>query len=248
MNVLIVEDESHTASLLKEIIEKNPDFMVIQLLESVTETVAYLGKYQQNIDLVFLDIELADGQSFEIFKHIDVQIPVIFCTAYEEYTLQAIKNNGIDYVLKPFQEDEIAQALSKYTRLRSNFQEKGPISFSTANPSAYQQHFLTQHREKSLVKKVSNTALFLLEHETLFLYTLDGERFPLYKKLEYVESVCDPQQFFRINRQMLINRTVVLGIEPYFNRKVVVHLSISLPEKAVVSRLKVSAFKQWLEQ
>ena len=96
MNVLIVEDESHTAALLKEIIEQDHNFMVIEKLESVEEAVNYLSKYQQNLDLLFFDIQLADGKSFEIFKHIDVVVPVIFCTAYDEYTLQAIKNNGID--------------------------------------------------------------------------------------------------------------------------------------------------------
>ena len=94
MNILIVEDELHTATLLKEIIEQDADFMVVEHLEAVVDTIQYLSKYQKTIDLLFLDIQLADGQSFEIFKHIDVTVPVIFCTAYDEYTLQAIKNNG----------------------------------------------------------------------------------------------------------------------------------------------------------
>lgn len=104
MNVLIVEDEAHTAALLQEIIEQDGQFMVVKHLESIVDTVDYLSKHQQNLDLLFFDIELADGQSFEIFKHVDITTPVIFCTAYDEFTLQAIKNNGIDYILKPFKE------------------------------------------------------------------------------------------------------------------------------------------------
>ena len=100
MNVLIVEDESHTALLLQEIIEQDSDFIVVEKLESVVESVQYLSKHQKNLDLLFFDIQLADGHSFEIFKHIDVIVPVIFCTAYDEYAMNAIKNNGIDYVLK----------------------------------------------------------------------------------------------------------------------------------------------------
>ena len=249
MNILIVEDESHTASLLQEIIEQDSDFIVIEKLESIVETVQYLSKYQKNLDLLFFDIQLADGQSFEVFNHVDVFVPIVFCTAYDEYTLQAIKNNGIDYVLKPFEEIEIHNALQKYKRLMVNLQAKQatPVAFQVEQSNTYQQNFLVQYREKSIVKRVDEVALFYVESETVYLYTLNGERFPLFKKLEFIESVCDPNQFFRINRQMLINRDAVLSFEPYFNRKIVLQLHIKFDEKAVVSRLKVSPFKQWLE-
>lgn len=250
MNVLIVEDEAHTAALLREIVELDPEFMVVDVLQSIGEAVRYLSKYQRNIDLLFFDIQLADGQSFEIFKHVDVVVPVVFCTAYDEYTLQAIKNNGIDYVLKPFKEEEIHGALRQYKKLKANLQAKNPIPIAPRMdpPKAYQQHFLTQYREKSVVKRVDEVALFYVALETVYLYTFSGEKFPLFKKLEYVESVCDPRQFFRINRQMLVNRDAVVSFEPYFNRKIILHLRISLADKPIVSRLKVTAFKEWLER
>lgn len=250
MNVLIVEDEAHTATLLQEIIEQDPDFLVTEKLESVVEAVQYLNKYQNNLDLLFFDIQLADGRSFEIFKHVDVIVPVVFCTAYDEYTLQAIKNNGIDYVLKPFKEEEIHEALKKYKRLIGSLQarKRSPIKLQTDEPKPYQQNFLTQHREKSLVVRVEDMALFCVEHETVYLYTFSGEKYPLFKKLEYIESVCDPDQFFRINRQMLINRSAVLSFEPYFKRKIILQLKVTLADKAIVSRLKVTSFKQWLER
>ena len=250
MNVLIVEDESHTASLLQEIIEQDEDFIVIEKLESVVEAVQYLSKYQKNLDLLFFDIQLADGKSFEIFKHIDIVIPIVFCTAYDEYTLQAIKNNGIEYVLKPFKEEEIHKALQKYKRIIANLQKKNPQPFYfQAEPTPiYQQTFLTQYREKSLVKRVEEIALFYVEFETVNLHTFSGEKFPLFKKLEYVESVCDPNQFFRINRQMLVNRDAVVSFEPYFNRKIVLQLNINVEDKPIVSRLKVTNFKEWLER
>ena len=250
MNVLIVEDESHTSALLQEIIEQDSDFIVLEKLESVVEAVQYLGKYQKNIDLLFFDIQLADGKSFEIFKHVDVTVPIVFCTAYDEYTLEAIKNNGIDYVLKPFKEEEIHKALQKYKRLIGNLQAKqqSPIAFQLEKTVNYQQSFLAQYREKTMVKRVEEVALFYLELETLYLYTFSGERLHLFKKMEYIESVCDPQQFFRINRQMLVNRLAVKSFEPYFNRKIVLELKINLADKAIVSRLKVTPFKEWLEQ
>lgn len=250
MNVLIVEDESHTANLLQEIIEEDNDFIVIEKLESVVETVEYLSKYHSRIDLLFFDIQLADGKSFEIFKHVDIHMPIIFCTAYDEYTLQAIKNNGIDYVLKPFKEAEIHQALQKFKRLIQNLQAKNipPVYFKMEQEKSYQQSFLTQHREKSLVIPVEQVALFQVEFENVYLYTFEGKKYPLFKKLEYIESICDPGQFFRINRQILVNRKAICSFEPYFNRKIVLQLQIKLNEPVVVSRLKVSAFKDWLEK
>lgn len=247
MNVLIVEDETHTSKLLKEIIEQDGDFLVTERLESVAEAVHYLSKHQQKLDLIFLDIQLADGHSFEIFNHIDVTIPAVFCTAYDEYTLQAIKNNGIDYILKPFKEDDIHAALNKYKRLARAFKEKSDAPLRFPATTHYQQSFLTQYRDKTLVKYVKDIALFYIESETVYMFTVHGEKFPVFKNLEYIESVCDPQQFFRINRQVLIRKEAVVSIEPYFNRKVMVRTRFSLPEKLIVSRLKVSPFKDWLE-
>lgn len=249
MNVLIVEDEKHTAELLKEIIEQNDDFMVTEIAESVAEAVSYLSKYQKKLDLLFFDIQLADGPSFEIFKHIDVVLPVVFCTAYDEFSLQAIRNNGIDYILKPFKEAEIQNALNKYRHLLQTLGSKNakPIELETEKSSRYQQRFLTQFRNKTIVINTDDIALFHVENETVYLYTFDGKKHPLFKKLEYIEGVCHPGKFFRINRQMLVSRQAILSIEPYFNRKVVLQLKSALTEKAIVSRLKVTAFKEWLE-
>ncbi|MEM9822586.1 MAG: LytTR family DNA-binding domain-containing protein [Bacteroidota bacterium] len=250
MNVLVVEDESFTASLLKEIVEQDPEFKVIEIVESVMEAVQYLSKYQKSIDLCFFDIQLADGQSFEIFKHIDVVVPIVFCTAYDEYTLQAIKSNGIDYVLKPFKEEEIHAALQKYKRFIASLQSKSlpPISFQTEKPKSYQQRFLIQYREKTLIKPIEEIALFMVENDMVYIYTFAGQKFTLLKKMEYLESACAPNQFFRINRQMLINREAITSFEPHFNRKIVLNLKVKLSELAIVSRLKVSSFKTWLEQ
>lgn len=250
MNILIVEDEAHTASLLKEIIEQDSNYLVTEILESVVEAVEYLNKYQSNLDLLFFDIQLADGQSFEIFRHVDVTVPVVFCTAFDEYTLQAIKNNGIDYVLKPFKEEEIHTALQRFQQFigRLSAKKRPPIQFIEEEARSYQKSFLTQYREKTIIKRVEDIALFTVENETVYLHTFSGEKLPVFKKMEYIESVCDPQQFFRINRQMLVHRRAVLSFETYFNRKIVLELKVKPNEKAVVSRLKVTDFKKWLEQ
>ncbi|MEO1514086.1 MAG: LytTR family DNA-binding domain-containing protein [Bacteroidota bacterium] len=250
MNVLIVEDELHTSLLLQEIIEQDEDFIVVEKLESVVETVQYLSKYQKNLDLLFFDIQLADGHSFEIFKHVDVTVPVVFCTAYDEYAMNAIKSNGIDYILKPIDDEAIHEALKKYKKLFTNPKSKQPalVHFPSQEPVSYQQNFLTQHREKTLIVKAEEIALFSVQNETVYLHTFEGKKFPLFKKLEYIESVCDPKHFFRINRQMLVSRRAVVSFEPYFNRKVAVELPIKWEEPVIVSRLKVSPFKEWLQQ
>ena len=155
MNVLIIEDEQHTADLLQEMIEESGDFMVVEKLETIVEAVQFLAKYQSNLDLLFFDIQLADGYSFEIFKHIDIVTPIVFCTAYDEYALKAIKNNGIDYVLKPFKAEEIQAALAKYQNLIGFLHTKNnkPLQLKTPDKIEYQRNFLAQFKDKTLVIK-----------------------------------------------------------------------------------------------
>lgn len=247
MNVLIVEDELHTAKLLKEIIEEDDSFLVLDIVESIEDAVAYLMKYQDNIDLLFFDIQLADGLSFEIFNHVDIFTPIIFCTAYDDYALSAIKNNGIDYILKPFRNNEIHKSLTKYQALVSKLNPKTPITFRQEKTN-YQQHFLSQFQERTIIIKLADIAYFSITNEITYLHTFENKKHPIYKKLEHIESVTNPDQFFRINRQMLISRNAIESYEPYFNRKIILHLSLRTEEKPIVSRLKVSDFKKWLEQ
>jgi len=252
MNILIIEDEPFTAQLLKDIIEQDKDFMVVKTIDTIVETVSFLSKYHQNIDLIFLDINLSDGHSFEIFKYIDIAIPIVFCTAYDEFTLQAIKNNGIDYILKPFKDEEIKSALNKYKQLVGTIRAKMlPTNFinNTQNTTKeYQESFLTQQQEKSVIIYAKDVALFAIENEAIYLYTFERKKYLLFKNMDFIESACDPQHFFRINRQMLVNRVNITSIEPYFNRKVVLHLKTEGVEKAIVSRLKVSLLKDWIEK
>lgn len=250
MNVLIIEDELPTAELLKELIEKEPGFLVVKILDSIIDSVQYLNRHQQNIDLIFMDIQLVDGYSFEIFKNVDISIPVIFCTAYDDYILKAIQNNGVDYIIKPFEDEAIVNSLHKYQKLVETICSKNIVQFQlpATDKTQYQQSFLVQQKEKSIVVPIDQIALFSLEMETVYLYTFKGERFPVYKNLDYIESAIDSNSFFRINRQAIVHRKNVLSIEPFFNRKVFLHLQIQSNEKPIVSRLKVTAFKDWVEK
>ena len=246
MNVVIVEDEQHTALLLKQIIEKNPDFKVSHIIESVADAVAFFSSAPNAADLLFFDIQLADGKSFEIFRHVDITIPVIFCTAFDDYSLTAIQNNGINYILKPFREEEIQGALTKYIKLFRSAHAPGALHLSLPGTAAYQQTFLTHFRGRTLVKRVEDIALFAIENEVVYLYTYKGERFPVFKNMEYIQSVCNPHRFYRVNRKILVNRDAIVQIEPCENRKITLWLSITEPVGIIVSRLKVTEFKRWL--
>jgi two-component system response regulator LytT len=247
MNVLIVEDELHTAKLLKDIIEEDDNFLVADIVESIVDAVAYLVKNQTSLDLLFFDIQLADGLSFEIFNHVDIYTPIIFCTAYDDYALKAIRNNGIDYIVKPFRNNEIHKSLIKYQTLVSKLKPKTHVTFSQEKTN-YQQHFLSQFQERTIVIQLDHVAFFSIANEITYLHTFENKKHPIFKKLEHIESVTNPDQFFRINRQMLIRRKAIESYEPYFNRKVILHLSVKTDENPIVSRLKVSEFKKWLEQ
>ncbi|MEM6263661.1 MAG: LytTR family DNA-binding domain-containing protein [Bacteroidota bacterium] len=252
VHVLVVEDEKRTADMLKELIENQSDYLVVNVCDSIDSTVAYLRKNQQKLDLIFLDIQLADGESFEIFGEVEVTIPVIFCTAYDEHLLKAFQHNGINYLLKPIREQDIDEALSKFERLRSSFSKSpGQTSIQVQeliqDRKPLQKTFLARYRDKMIPVSVNDIGFILLKDEVVYLYTFDGERFPVFKKMEEIAQALDSNQFFRINRQMMVNREAIREIEPYFNRKVVVFLTFELPEKAIVSRLKVSPFMKWIE-
>ena len=219
------------------------------VIESITDAVFYLSNYQNNLDLLFFDIQLSDGHSFEIFRHIDVFKPVVFCTAFDEYSMEAIKNNGIDYILKPIDERDVRNSLIKYKKLlfHLNSNHETFFEFKEDKPKSFQQKYLSPFKDKTVVLKKDDISLFSLENEILYIYTFDNKKYPLFKKIEHVESVSDPKTFYRINRQMIVNRESIVSFQTYFNRKVVLELRVDIEKKVVVSRLKVTGFKRWLE-
>lgn len=252
MKILIVEDEHKTAKLLKELIELHPNYSVVATCDSVEATVQYLQIHQHNLDVMFMDIQLSDGQSFEIFDKINVKIPVIFCTSYDEFMLKAFQNNGIGYVLKPFNETDIHQAILKVNELKNSFVKN---SFENLNlkelvvkEKTYQTSFLIRFREKIYPVLVSDIAFIYLENETTYLYSFKGDKHAIFKTLDEIENVVSPNQFYRINRQMIVNRQAIKEVESYFNQRIVIQLTVVTPEQALVPRLKVAPFLSWLEK
>lgn len=248
MKILIVEDEIKTAKLLQEfILHQDKNNTVLAILESVQDTVQFLEK-KQTPDLIFMDVHLSDGQCFDIFKKIEVDCPVVFCTAYDQYTLDAFQTNGVAYIMKPFREEDIQTALEKVTRLFPDLDKtRTVVEEQPSAPKAYKQTLLVHFRETILPISIHQIALFSLEDNLLHLYLQNGKRYTVSKTLDQLQSEFDPQQFYRINRQMLVNRAAIRKIEPYFNRKMILELSFNYPEKAIISRLKVTPFLNWME-
>ncbi len=252
MKILIVEDEPKTASLLKELIETHPNYTVVGICDSVETATHYLQIHQSYLDVVFMDIQLSDGLSFEIFDKIVVKLPVVFCTSYDEYTLKAFNNNGIGYILKPFNEKDIHQAILKIESLKGNFVkhtfENLNLKELIVKEKTYQTSFLIRFREKIYPLLVADIAFIYYENEATYLYNFKGEKHPLFKTMDDIENLISPDQFYRISRQMIINRKAIKEIEPYFNQRLVVHLTVKTPEQALVPRLKVSSFLAWIEK
>ena len=253
MKILIVEDEPQTANILHDIIlELQPQAHIIKMLDSVESVVLFLQETAVQPDLIFMDIQLADGMSFDIFTKVQVKCPVVFCTAYDQYSLQAFKTNGIEYILKPVKAEDVQAAFDKLETLSKSFKPETAmleLMKDMLNLSkTYRKSLLIQYRDSFIPLNTSDVAVFFVENEIMYDYTFYQQKYPLFKPMSEIESNLDPEKFFRISRQALINRKAVKEIQPYFNRKVSIKTNVKLPESLVVSRLKVSEFMTWLEK
>lgn len=252
MNVLIIEDEMMSAEdLADHIVQADPTITIMAMLASVKESVAYLN-VNTNIDLIFSDIQLGDGLSFEIFKKVPVSTLIIFCTAFDQYAIEAFKNNGIDYILKPFDNQSVLNTLGKYHQLKQYFKPEKidyeqlikQLSGKTKNNI---NSVLIYQKDKVLPLKLNEVALFYIEHEITQVVCLNRKSYTIPQNLDELESITNGT-FFRVNRQYLINRAVVKDAEVYFHRKYIINLVVDFPEKIIVSKNRVSAFFSWLTQ
>lgn len=251
MKIVIIEDEQLTASdLAATIRQAEKDSEIVAILASVKEAVKYF-KNNPVIDLIFSDIQLGDGLSFEVFSQLSITTPVIFCTAFDEYAINAFKANGIDYILKPFSTQSIETALNKYHQFERSFsvgirQYENLIRSLAAGAVHPPANLLINHKDKILPIKVEDIALFWVENEVTRLQTFDGKIYVAGKNLEDLELTIG-QNFFRVNRQFLVNRKAVVDASRYFSRKLSVNLTIPFSETLTVSKEKTPEFLQWLE-
>lgn len=252
MKVLIIEDEKPAARRLQQLLEeKRPNAQVTGVIESVERAVQWLQEKPEP-DLVFLDIQLADGLSFEIFRQAPIQAPVIFTTAYDQYTLKAFKLNSIDYLLKPIDPDELAQALEKFDRL---FGQQQPLKLD-AIQGLIQSFAQPDYKERFIIKSGQQLTYIRVE-DIFYCYSEDGlvfaqmgnrKRHAIDYTLDQLETMLNPRDFFRLNRKVIIHIQCIQKVEPYFNSRLKVGLQPSPDFDIIVSRDRVNDFKSWLDK
>ncbi len=248
--VIIVEDETAAAVNLRSMLRAiDPDIEVVDVLESVEEAVDYFSK-EVDAEIVFMDIHLADGDSFRIFERVDISIPIIFTTAYDEYALQAFKVNSIDYLLKPFKEDDLRRAIDKLQRLtvgEQNESRERRNKMLLEHTEEAMQTMLVRYKDKIIPVRVDDVAFFYTFSERVTLTTLDGVSYPVDKTLEALTQQLSAGEFFRANRQFIVSRRAVKDIAVWFGSRLALNLIVETPERIIISKARVPEFKQWMQ-
>jgi two-component system response regulator LytT len=251
MNILIVEDENLAARRIRKMAEElDVKINVTGMTDSIQSTVEWL-KNNAAPDLILMDIELADGQCFEIFNQIKVSSPIIFTTAYDEHALKAFKLNSIDYLLKPVNAEDLEVAYKKLLGMRQTSQaavDLTPLVDALRNSGnrAFKERFLIRHGQKLVPVETSSIAYFYTEDKISFIKTFQDQRYMVDHSLDELEKLLDPKSFFRANRQFIICPGALDGIHNHFNGKLKVVLKPSVGEEVFVSRERAGDFKAWL--
>jgi DNA-binding LytR/AlgR family response regulator len=251
MKIVIIEDELLTAKdLANTIMSIEPQAIILPFIQSVEAGIAFF-EFTPEIDLIFSDIELGDGLSFDIFKKSPPNTPIIFCTAYQQYALEAFAAQGIDYILKPFNAVHIERTFKKIRMLRSNL-SKVTYDFEVLKDQVYQKKegeltsIIIKKGGKFIPIRIEEIALFFIENGNVYAYTFDKKKYVLSQKLDELEIMFP--SFFRSNRQTLLNRAVVKEATKYFHRKLLIRLNIPFKEPVIVGKMKVNAFLKWLQE
>ncbi len=258
MNILIVEDEDLAVKKIRKTLQAVDESAVVAgVTDSIESTVAWL-QHNTPPDLILMDIELADGQSFEIFKLTEVKSPVVFTTSYDEYALKAFKVNSIDYLLKPVQKEELQAAMDKYRKLKETYTVQEPSSENAGldrlvkelkeklQPKEYRKRFLVKLGQRLVSIEVDDIAYFFSDGRLNFFMTNDNKKFVVDYTMDELEDMIDPQRYFRISRSFYVSAGCIDKIDDYFGNRLMLGLRPVLDKEAVVSREKVSDFKKWM--
>jgi DNA-binding LytR/AlgR family response regulator len=255
MKAVIVEDESLVARELKSKISfVADDVEVIEVLSSLESAISWFKQHDQP-DILFMDIQLGDGISFDLIEHVNITCPVVFTTAYDEYAIRAFKVNGIDYLLKPVDEPELKRAIDKCRTLieKNKYMQTDLRQLLDAftNPAtskaAYKKKFIVNFRSQMIPVNTEDIACFIKD-TILFLYTFKGERHVIdFTTMDEIEELLDPTRFFRANRQSIVNSEAIQGIRSNENQKLTVLLKYPLKSEMDISREKAPSFKKWFD-
>lgn len=254
MKILIIEDEIRAAQQLQSMLQiLAPNAIVIDTLESVEDSIIWFRK-NEGPDLIFMDIQLADGLSFEIFQHTDVSAPVIFTTAFDQYSIKAFKVNSIDYLLKPIQEEDLSIALNKFQSLYQNKQAQRIDNLTieklinNLTSDKFRQRFIVKEGNSMSFVQTEDVAYFYSEDGLSFLVTHHNKRYIVDMTLDAIEKDIDARQFSRINRGQIVNVETISKIHPYFNHRLKLELKANPKQDFIVSRNRTAEFKDWINQ
>ncbi len=249
--VLIIEDEEAAARRLQKMIsEILPEVNILPAIATIRSAIARL-KENPKPDLVFLDVHLADGQSFEIFKEVNVNCPIIFTTAYDQYALEAFTINSIDYLLKPIKKEELQRAINKFINLSgvstSDINVEKLLSSLKQQKANYKERFAVKYGEHIKTIATADAAYFYTENKANFLITKDNKRYAIDYNLDQLEELLDPKKFFRINRQFIIGFHSITEMFTYSKSRVLINLNPPSKLETIVSTERSGAFKAWLD-
>ena len=252
LNVLIIEDEEPAAKRLQKMLKEiEPDANVLENIVSVSSALKWF-EANPPPDLIFSDIQLSDGLSFEIYKKIEILCPIIFTTAYDQYAMEAFKVNSVDYLLKPIKKEELEKAVSKYKKISQPSPATPAIDINkllqSFNPAAsdYKKRFVVRYGEHIKTINIEEVVYFYTEDKVNFLCTKDGRRFVVDFNLDTLDSTLDPKTFFRINRQYIISIHSIAEMLAYTKSRVLIKLNPPAKHETIVSTERAADFKLWL--
>lgn len=251
--VIIIEDEELAAKRIKRLLsELNQPIEVVDVLGTVSDSLAFFKNHQPSIDLIFMDIHLGDGNSFEIFDQVEIVKPIIFITAYNQYALQAFKQLSIDYLLKPIQQNQLSQALLKYQQIYSNEDDNQELPYQKlteildGGEKKFKKRFLVTVGDKIRYINVKDIALFYAENKACFVISKEGKRYYVNYTLERLVPLLNAEDFLRVSRKVILNIEAVEEVLPYSKSKLLIKTYQEVDFEIFVSAEKIKIFKEWL--
>lgn len=246
MKVIIIEDEAAAYKNIRHILNQiDPTIEILANFDTVVSSVTWLRENPQP-DLIFMDIQLADGSSFNIFEVINVEAPVIFTTAYDEFAINAFRVNSIDYLLKPISVHSVTRALEKLNRVNQiNFQNAIKNVDKMLRPALYSKRILVPYKDKILPIKIESIAFFYNTGGTTYVTLMDSTKYKMDKSLDSIVDTLDPHLFNRANRQFIISKNAIKDITIWFDNRLMVNLCVEAPENVFVSKNRAAEFKSW---
>jgi two-component system, LytTR family, response regulator LytT len=258
MKVLIIEDEELAVKKLRKTLQSvDASAEVVGVADSIRSSVSWLENNPAP-DLILMDIELADGQSFEIFDKTEVKSTVIFTTSYDEYALKAFKVNSVDYLLKPVQKEDLQVAIEKFRNLKNVYggttSTASPMNVDSLvrelqqklQPKEYRKRFLVKHAQKLVSVEVDDIAYFYSDGRLNFFKTNDNKKYVVDYTMDELEEMLDPEKYFRISRSFYVSVNSIDQIHDYFGNRLLLHLKPAVDKESIVSREKVTDFKKWM--